>query len=270
MRKPMSSYLWAVGMQTSLLAFCALYLPRSSVLQEITFLDGEEPISEALSPLEALTRRPTLTLLALCLGTLSLQTWWSDWLRRWWIDSIIEGAEEVKRREKKFLTRKRLLALTRVYGALILVSLGVYLVLILLGAPIRSLAVKTYLLALLISILTFLPPAYLFGPPSFRGDSASLVKRWTWVRLFAELSSRNPIERALVYPAVGTVIGSWLGIIAIPLDWDRPWQAWPLTPAYGAIIGYILSSITALTANSIDLVQSQNTNTTELPDKPRQ
>jgi len=28
----------------------------------------------------------------------------------------------------------------------------------------------------------------------------------------------------MVYPAIGTVIGCWLGVIPIALDWDRPWQ----------------------------------------------
>lgn len=88
-------------------------------------------------------------------------------------------------------------------------------------------------------------------------------------------SPRNPIERAIVYPTFGTVVGSWLGIIPMALDWERPWQvyhilkyplpcfsnrfeqAWPLTPAYGAILGYILASIAALTANAMDLVQTQ-------------
>ena len=32
------------------------------------------------------------------------------------------------------------------------------------------------------------------------------------------------MERALVYPAIGTLFGCWLGIVPIALDWDRPWQ----------------------------------------------
>lgn len=32
------------------------------------------------------------------------------------------------------------------------------------------------------------------------------------------------VERALVYPWVGAVLGSWISIIPIALDWDRPWQ----------------------------------------------
>ena len=54
-----------------------------------------------------------------------------------------------------------------------------------------------------------------------------LVRRPLLTRIFPFLTQsriRNPVERALVYPALGTVIGGWLGVIAIALDWDRPWQ----------------------------------------------
>ncbi|KAF8177657.1 GPI biosynthesis protein family Pig-F-domain-containing protein [Pholiota molesta] len=110
---------------------------------------------------------------------------------------------------------------------------------------------KTYLLALLISIMSVYSPAYTIGVPFLGSGSGPVVRRWTWVRLFAELSPRNGVERALVFPAIGTVLGCWLGIIPIALDWDRPWQAWPLTPAFGAITGYIISSMAALSVNAV-------------------
>ena len=51
-----------------------------------------------------------------------------------------------------------------------------------------SLVLKTYLLALLISIATVYTPALVLGIPTLGNDSASVVKHWTWVRLFAEFS----------------------------------------------------------------------------------
>jgi len=72
------------------------------------------------------------------------------------------------------------------------------------------------------------------------------------------------VEKTLVYQAIGTLVGSWIGVIPIALDWDRPWQvsfpsivgaflkylqAWPLTPAFCAIGGYIVASLAALTAS---------------------
>lgn len=38
------------------------------------------------------------------------------------------------------------------------------------------------------------------------------------------LSLQNPLERAVVYPVLLTILGAWLGAFPIALDWDRPWQ----------------------------------------------
>jgi len=75
---------------------------------------------------------------------------------------------------------------------------------------------------------------------------------------------RSSAERHLLYAGAGAVLGAWVGAFPIALDWDRPWQvclsdsrskcicadvgcekAWPLTPAYGAIVGYIGGSLWA-------------------------
>lgn len=53
-------------------------------------------------------------------------------------------------------------------------------------------------------------------------------------------------ERALLYPALGSILGSWCGAYPLALDWDRPWQAYPLPPVFGAIAGYIIGSGTGL------------------------
>ena len=52
-------------------------------------------------------------------------------------------------------------------------------------------------------------------------------------------SLRTPLERALVYPPLFSFLGAFLGAFPIALDWDRPWQAWPLTPLTGAILGCV-------------------------------
>jgi phosphatidylinositol glycan class F len=74
----------------------------------------------------------------------------------------------------------------------------------------------------------------------------------------------------MVYPAVGVALGSWTGAFPIALDWDRPWQvyqipnflkslslteyvsqAWPLTPAFGAILGYIAGALGAVVVSAV-------------------
>ncbi|OAX77713.1 hypothetical protein ACJ72_07984 [Emergomyces africanus] len=39
---------------------------------------------------------------------------------------------------------------------------------------------------------------------------------------------------------VGVGLGAWFGAVPIPLDWDRPWQTYPITIITGAYIGYVL------------------------------
>lgn len=39
---------------------------------------------------------------------------------------------------------------------------------------------------------------------------------------------------------MGTAVGAWLGAVPIPLDWDRAWQAWPVTVVVGAYAGGVL------------------------------
>ncbi|KAJ3523288.1 hypothetical protein NMY22_g11507 [Coprinellus aureogranulatus] len=252
----LSVYISMVGVHTTLLAYAGLFLPRTAVLQQLAQYEAEGVVVSSQDRpqpefFNALTQSPTITLAALCAGALILQTWWSSWLRGCWIDLSTHRSDEDKLKEKYLPTGKRAERLAQTYGVVVLASIILHLILILFGAPITELVMKTYLLALFISILTTLPAVYVLGVPTWLNDPASFVKRWTWVRLFAELSPRNAVERALVYPWVGVMLGSWSGVIPIALDWDRPWQAWPLTPAYGALLGYILSSITAVTVEAI-------------------
>ncbi|KAK2807243.1 hypothetical protein FQN50_005530 [Emmonsiellopsis sp. PD_5] len=46
---------------------------------------------------------------------------------------------------------------------------------------------------------------------------------------------------------VGVGLGAWLGAVPIPLDWDRPWQAYPITIITGAYIGYVVGCIAGRT-----------------------
>ncbi|KAF8961414.1 GPI biosynthesis protein family Pig-F-domain-containing protein [Flammula alnicola] len=244
----MTGYFSIVGIHTTLWVFVALYLPRTTFLTELEKPQWDQtPVSSRDRPqhpfLEPLTANP--------LRPYSTYVWWAGWMRDWWIELGVRGTEEERRTEKAFHDRQKMTISRNAWAATFTGSLVIHLIFILFGAPITRLAFKTYLLALLISIMTVYSPAYTIGVPSLGANSASLVKRWTWVRLFAEFSARNGVERALLFPAVGTVAGCWLGVIPIALDWDRPWQAWPLTPAFGAIGGYIISSIAALTVNAV-------------------
>ena len=51
------------------------------------------------------------------------------------------------------------------------------------------------------------------------------------------------LGRILKQHAFGAVSGAWLGAIPIPLDWDRPWQIWPLTCVLGCFVASFLTSL---------------------------
>ncbi|KAH9947873.1 GPI biosynthesis protein family Pig-F-domain-containing protein [Amylocystis lapponica] len=251
---PFARYTSVVGVHTSLLAFTTLFLPRTS----FNFLTNRSISALRPNTLQVLTGNPLRTVLWICAGTLLLQGWWAGWLRIWMLEAKRvtkadkSAAETTKQKfERKQWHDQRIMAFGDAAVTSLTASVMFYVLIILFGAPIASHPLQTYSLAYLLALLTVFTPAFTLGRPSLGLDSESFVVRMTWIRLFAEFSVRGPVDRALVYPAVGAVLGCWSGAIPIGLDWERPWQAWPLTPAFGAMSGYILGSLAALTVSGI-------------------
>lgn len=102
-----------------------------------------------------------------------------------------------------------------------------------LGAPVYT----KYLLAtthwsLLMSLLTITPAACVLG------------SSWVdWQGIFAATRPIESTEYLLCFPAYGAIIGSWFAAWPMPLDWERPWQEWPICVTYGGIAGYVLGMI---------------------------
>ncbi|THV05325.1 hypothetical protein K435DRAFT_816582 [Dendrothele bispora CBS 962.96] len=268
---PYARYVGVVGVHSSLLLFSFLFLPRTTMLFEATkpIIDPSLLTSRDRPQhpfLEDLTASPVLTVAWTCLGAMVLQAWWGGSVRDWWIGYSLRGSEEERRIERVKLNNTKLIQVVRAWLFTLAASVPFHFIIVLLGAPIASHILQTYFLALLLSVLMFFAPAYTFGLPSGSSQNEHLLIRLTWIRLFAEFSIRTPIERAMVYSAVGAISGCWLGAIPIALDWDRPWQAWPLTPAFGAVLGYVLASMLALTVSIVksladEHIRSQNQKT---------
>jgi len=51
----------------------------------------------------------------------------------------------------------------------------------------------------------------------------------------------------------GAWLGLWAGAIPIPLDWDRPWQRWPITCLVGSLLGHWVGSVVHVIASGIKL-----------------
>lgn len=72
------------------------------------------------------------------------------------------------------------------------------------------------------------------------------------LHVFASFAWRTPLDRALLLQSYGALGGAWLGAIPIPLDWDRPWQAWPVTLVYGSLAGFCAASVGVVVVEARD------------------
>lgn len=61
----------------------------------------------------------------------------------------------------------------------------------------------------------------------------------TWLRI---ASLQLPVDE-LFGMSLGACVGSWIGAIPIPLDWDREWQRWPVTIIAGMYIGAVAGKL---------------------------
>ncbi|THH17997.1 hypothetical protein EW146_g2923 [Bondarzewia mesenterica] len=263
-------------LHTLLLPASLFLLPQTSLV--ITLPAPERGLDKPQHPLlDPLTARPIVTVAWSVVGAAALVGWWAGWVREWVREGRMGGAG-VETRLSRIGDKKA----TDVWNAWIFTlyaSFAIHAVLVLFGAPITTHLMHTYLLSLLLSILTTFVPAYALGPPSLPlpllsrnagyapDSSAGLIQNNTWIRLFAEFAPRTPSERALVYPAIGAFMGAWTGAIPIGLDWDRPWQAWPLTPAYSAVIGYVLGAIGALGTSGVLILAHMDTKSSAIDGK---
>ncbi|KAL6230114.1 hypothetical protein BDW75DRAFT_223490 [Aspergillus navahoensis] len=100
--------------------------------------------------------------------------------------------------------------------------------LILFGAPLTTHHALTFLCAAHMALLSTFPLIYTHG-----------VDGPVWREIWG---AARPLD-AVWGGALGTCLGAWLGAVPIPLDWDRPWQAYPITILTGAYVGYTLGML---------------------------
>ncbi|OLN85611.1 Glycosylphosphatidylinositol anchor biosynthesis protein 11 [Colletotrichum chlorophyti] len=106
-----------------------------------------------------------------------------------------------------------------------LITPALHIVFVLFGAPFLTHVPHALLCSAHVAILSLFPLFYVHG-----------VEASTWVAI---ASAAAPLDEAYG-GLVGGLLGSWLGAVPIPLDWDREWQKWPVTIVCGLYAGYIL------------------------------
>ncbi|EFA06524.1 phosphatidylinositol-glycan biosynthesis class F protein [Tribolium castaneum] len=114
---------------------------------------------------------------------------------------------------------------------LLLLFATIYVVAVLFGAPILSDFEETCMFSLIVTTFTALPLCLYFG-----GDNT--------VHMFLSLASYDgsDVQKLFMLKLRLTLFGAWLGAIVIPLDWNRPWQDWPIPCSVGAMVGYMVAN----------------------------
>ncbi|XP_011861625.1 PREDICTED: phosphatidylinositol-glycan biosynthesis class F protein [Vollenhovia emeryi] len=114
-------------------------------------------------------------------------------------------------------------------------SLVYYVMIVLFGAPVLTDHEETTMLVVTLVTLTFVSTSLHLGV-----DNALDILTGTY-------SQRgNALADALRLNIQATILGTWLGATVIPLDWDRPWQAWPIPCVIGALLGYLIAHFVTL------------------------
>ncbi|GJP44495.1 hypothetical protein CLOM_g3892 [Closterium sp. NIES-68] len=71
---------------------------------------------------------------------------------------------------------------------------------------------------------------------------------WLQLSLPRPLALPVPFKACVVTSAHGAVVGAWMGAWPMPLDWEQPWQAWPICSTYGMLLGYLIGLFLPLIA----------------------
>ncbi|XP_067844892.1 phosphatidylinositol-glycan biosynthesis class F protein isoform X1 [Heptranchias perlo] len=107
-------------------------------------------------------------------------------------------------------------------------------VIVLYGAPLLVSFMETFLFAVLLSTFTTLRCLCMLGP-----------NVQAWLRVFSKNGAMSIWDTSLQMTTICSLFGAWLGAIPIPLDWDRPWQVWPISCTLGATLGFTISLVIA-------------------------
>ncbi|XP_074845744.1 GPI ethanolamine phosphate transferase, stabilizing subunit [Carettochelys insculpta] len=107
-------------------------------------------------------------------------------------------------------------------------------IIVLYGAPLIESVLETFLFAVLLSTFTTLHCLCILGP-----------NIQAWIRVLSKNGALSIWDNSLQITTMCSIVGAWIGAFPIPLDWDRPWQIWPISCSLGATFGYVAGLIIA-------------------------
>ena len=65
------------------------------------------------------------------------------------------------------------------------------------------------------------------------------MEKETWFKI---VSLQMPVDEVMGL-SLGACMGSWVGAVPIPLDWDREWQRWPVTVVCGMYVAAVVGKV---------------------------
>lgn len=112
-------------------------------------------------------------------------------------------------------------------GFIISTTILFHVIEVLFGAPFTEQTAETFHLALLLTATITVPVLIHLGTSSE-----------TLMRIYAFNSPELGTEMMMYITSICSLLGAWLGACVIPLDWDSPWQVWPVSCVLGTIAGH--------------------------------
>ncbi|XP_070569633.1 phosphatidylinositol-glycan biosynthesis class F protein-like [Ptychodera flava] len=151
-------------------------------------------------------------------------------LTRWFANGRLQRTKVFKTTSKRSKWHHLCSRFTHIFKCGCAFGLSVllyHLIAVLYGAAFVELVEETFMFSVLLATLSTLPCLLVLG---LNGDA--------WSRLFTNNKPILGLESCLQQTTVITLIGAWLGAFVVPLDWDRPWQEWPISCLIGASAGH--------------------------------
>ncbi|KAI8872107.1 PIG-F-domain-containing protein [Ramicandelaber brevisporus] len=105
-----------------------------------------------------------------------------------------------------------------------------YMLAVLLGAPLYATVAKDTV------ELTLLGATFVALTLTTSSLDSTNILRWHDKVSTAQLRRRG-------VALISTLAGVWISAFAIPLDWERPWQRWPIPIVFGSALGRLIGGI---------------------------
>ncbi|XP_012260408.1 phosphatidylinositol-glycan biosynthesis class F protein [Athalia rosae] len=130
---------------------------------------------------------------------------------------------------------KRLKGILKFLISFVITAFVYYIIVILFGCPLLTHHEETIMLTTTLTSLTLIPASLHLGID----ESVALLTG-------APLQTSNVIVEAVQRNIKATLLGTWIGATVIPLDWNKPWQTWPIPCIIGALLGYMVAHFMTL------------------------